>query len=134
MKYLTEDEIKEINRQVINRAGEGSIGVLDSNGLNSIVEAPKQVFFGHEAYPTIWLKAAYYLQKITKKHLFTDGNKRTALEAAKVFLLLNEVDVHFHGIEAGQMVLDVTMAPDSEEVMLRVAKYLKQHQTNKRES
>lgn len=128
MEYLTEDEIIEINRQVITLAGEGLTGVLDSNGLNSIAEAPKQVFFGHEAYPTIWLKAAYYLQKITKKHIFADGNKRTALESAKVFLMLNDINVVFKGIEAGQMVLDVTNSPDSEQVMLKIAQYLKQHQ------
>lgn len=130
MEYLTEEELIEINRQIILRTGEGSIGVLDHNGLNSVVESPKQVFFGREAYPTIWLKAAYYLQKITKKHVFADGNKRTALEAAKVFLMLNNINLHFEGIEAGQMVLDVTNSPDSEEVMLKVAEYLKKHQVD----
>lgn len=130
MEYLTEEELIEINRRIIRRAGEGSIGVSDHNGLNSVVEAPKQVFFGREAYPTIWLKAAYYLQKITKKHLFADGNKRTAFEAAKVFLLLNGITLHFEGIGAGQMVLDITNSPDSEEVMLKVADYLKEHQDN----
>ena len=128
MEYLTEEDLIEINRRIIRRAGEGSIGLLDNNGLNSVVEAPKQVFFGREAYPTVWLKAAYYLQKITKKHLFADGNKRTAFEAAKVFLILNGITLHFEGIEAGQRVLDVTNSPDSEEVMLKVAEYLKKHQ------
>lgn len=85
MEYLTEEDLIEINRRIIRRAGEGSIGLLDNNGLNSVVEAPKQVFFGREAYPTVWLKAAYYLQKITKKHLFADGNKRTALKLPKYF-------------------------------------------------
>lgn len=128
MEYLTEEELIEINRQIIRRAGEGSIGVLDVNGLNRVIEAPKQVFFGREAYPTVWLKAAYYLQKITKKHLFADGNKRTAFEAAKVFLILNGITLHFEGIDAGQMVIDVTNSPDSEEIMLKVAEYLKKHQ------
>lgn len=131
MKYLTEGELIEINRRIIRRAGEGSIGVMDINGLNSVIEAPKQVFFGREAYPTIWLKAAYYLQKITKKHLFADGNKRTAFEAAKVFLMLNGITLQFEGIEAGRMILDVTNSPDSEEVMLKVAEYLKKHRINK---
>lgn len=131
MEYLTEEELIEINRQIIRRAGEGSIDVLDVNELNSVIEAPKQVFFGHEAYPTVWLKAAYYLQKITKKHLFADGNKRTAFEAAKVFLILNGITLHFKGIEAGQMVLDITNSPDSEEVLLKVAEYLKKHQVKK---
>lgn len=128
MEYLTEDEIIEINRRIIELAGEGSLGVLDPKGLNSIVEAPKQTFFGREAYPTVWLKAAYYLQKITKKHIFADGNKRTALEAAKIFLLLNEIKLKFSGIEVGKMVIDVTTSPDSEEVMLRIAQYLREHQ------
>jgi death-on-curing protein len=128
MEYLTEDEIIEINSRIIELAGEGSLGVLDPKGLNSIVEAPKQTFFGREAYPTVWLKAAYYLQKITKKHIFADGNKRTALEAAKIFLLLNGVKLKFSGIEAGKMVIDVTTSPDSEEVMLRIAQYLREHQ------
>ena len=129
MEYLTEEELIEINRRIIRRAGEGSIGVVAVNGLNSVIEAPKQVFFGREAYPTVWLKAAYYLQKITKKHLFADGNKRTAFEATKVFLILNGINLRFEGIEAGQMVLDVTNSPDTEEVMLKVAEYLKKHQS-----
>ncbi|MGM9907067.1 type II toxin-antitoxin system death-on-curing family toxin [Limosilactobacillus sp.] len=132
MEYLTEEELIEINRRIILRAGEGSIGVLDHNGLNSVVESPKQVFFGREAYPTVWLKAAYYLQKITKKHVFADGNKRTALEAAKIFLILNGIKLHFEGIEAGRVVLTVTNSPDSEEVMLKVAEYLKKHQVKRK--
>lgn len=128
MKYLTGAELIEINRQVIRRAGEGSIRLQDPKGLDSVVESPNQVFFGREAYPTVWLKAAYYLQKITKKHIFADGNKRTALEATKVFLMLNGISLHFEGIEAGQLALDVTNSPDSEEVMFKVAEYLKKHQ------
>lgn len=29
MEYLTEEELIEINRRIIQRAGEGSVGVLD---------------------------------------------------------------------------------------------------------
>lgn len=130
MEYLTEDEIIEINRQIILEAGQGLISLIDPKGLNSVVESPKQVFFDREAYPTVWLKSAYYLQKITKKHLFADGNKRTALEAAKVFLLLNDVHIKFQGIEAGKMVLDITTAPDSENVMIKIARFLRDHQVN----
>lgn len=52
MQYLTEKQIEYINKTIIENAGIGSIGVLDPGGLNSIVAAPKQVFFGKEAYPT----------------------------------------------------------------------------------
>ena len=83
-----------------------------------------------KAYPTFGLKAAYYLQKITKKHLFSDGNKRTSFEATKVFLILNGITLHFEGVEARQMVLDITNFPDSEEVMLKMTEYLKKHKLN----
>lgn len=38
MEYLTKEELIEINRRIICRAGEGSVSVLDHNGLNSVVE------------------------------------------------------------------------------------------------
>lgn len=127
MEYLTEKEIIAINKAVINSAGIGMIKLLDPNGLNSIVVSPKQVFFGREAYPTIWLKAAYYLQKIAKKHVFADGNKRTALEAAHIFLLLNGYDLKTKGIEKGEFVLEITNSPDSEHIMITIAEFLKKH-------
>lgn len=127
MRYLTEKQIEYINKTVIEHAGIGSVGILDAGGLNSIVAAPKQVFFGKEAYPTIWLKAAYYLQKIAKKHVFVDGNKRTAMEAASMFLLLNGYDLNTKSEELGRFTLNVTNSPDSEHVMLEIAKYFKIH-------
>lgn len=127
MRYLTKEELLLINKKVIEAYDEGLIGVLDSNGLESIVAAPKQSFFGREAYPTIWLKAAYYLQKIAKKHVFADGNKRTAYQAAYVFLFLNGYQLENEGKLTGEFVLKITNSPDSEEVMLLIAKYLKAH-------
>lgn len=125
MKYLTEKQIEYINKTVIEYAGVGSIGILDAGGLSGIVAAPKQVFFGKEAYPTVWLKAAYYLQKIAKKHVFVDGNKRTAMEAASMFLLLNGYDLNTKPEELGRFTLNITNSPDSEHVMLEIAKYFK---------
>ena len=125
MRYLTKKQIIRINKRVIENAGIGSIGILDYGGLDSIVESPKQAFFGRDAYPTVWLKAAYYLQKIAKKHVFADGNKRTALEATSIFLLLNGYDLKVDGI--GHFVLKVTNAPDTEHMMIEIAVYLKKH-------
>ncbi|MCI1553057.1 MAG: hypothetical protein LKH74_03965 [Levilactobacillus sp.] len=66
MRYL----LTMVNRRVITGAGEGTIGIADNNGLDAIVNQPQAAFFGREAYPTIWLKAACMLQKITQKHVF----------------------------------------------------------------
>lgn len=91
----------------------GKLTIFVSLTIPAILILPKQVFFGREAYPTVCLKAAYYLQKITEKRLFADSNKRIAFEAAKIFLLLNVVILHVKSVQ---------------EVMLKVAKYLKNHQ------
>lgn len=87
MEYLTEKEILAVNRQVIRKAGEGVYGLQYPEGLSLVVEQPQMVVFGAELYPTIWVKAAYVMQKITKKHIFSDGNKRTAYVATKLFLM-----------------------------------------------
>lgn len=78
MIYLTEIEIIEVNRYVLTGVGQTYQGIQYPAGLSLVVEQPKMVVFGHTLYPTIWLKAAYLMQKITKKYIFVDGNKRTA--------------------------------------------------------
>lgn len=45
--------------------------------------------FDEPLYPTVTDKAAVYCFNIIGNHLFTDGNKRTGLEAALAFLKLN---------------------------------------------
>lgn len=85
MNYLIEGDLIEINRLVIEAAQEGTVGVTDPSGLDANVQQPSQQFFGREAYPTIWLKAAFLLQKMTKKHVFFDGNKRTTFMATAFF-------------------------------------------------
>ncbi|GFH40040.1 type II toxin-antitoxin system death-on-curing family toxin [Lactococcus insecticola] len=90
-----------------------------------IVEQPKQIAFGQELYPTVWIKAAFILQKITKKHAFSDGNKRTAIQAALSFLHINvydPVDKDFIN-QSEEFVLSITNSPDNEETMLQVAKW-----------
>ncbi|MCB9294915.1 MAG: type II toxin-antitoxin system death-on-curing family toxin [Lewinellaceae bacterium] len=46
--------------------------------------------FEQEIYPEIYDKAAVYMFNIISNHVFQDGNKRTGLEAALLFLKLNK--------------------------------------------
>jgi len=64
----------------------GSHGVRDHHAVLSLTEAPKQAFSGKELYPTIFDKAAIYARDIIMNHPFIDGNKRTGMVAASVFL------------------------------------------------
>lgn len=126
-RYLTKHQIIQINRGVISAAKKVSLGIQYPQGLDTVVEQPKQVLFGKELYPTIWLKAAFIIQKITKKHIFADGNKRTALITGLTFLRLNNHDVSFSEDEKVNLMVSLTNSPDSENVMLNLALKLEQH-------
>lgn len=127
MHYLNKLTLIAINKQVINRANKNNAGVQYPQGLDIVVEQPKQILFGHELYPTIWLKAAFILQKITKKHIFIDGNKRTALVSATYFLRKNNYDLNFTKDEGLKFILYVTNQADTEETMKFAADWLKVH-------
>lgn len=128
MRYLTKAELIEINRYAVQMVGGSNYGVQSESSLDTVIEQPKQVVFGREIYPDIWIKAAFILQKITKKHVFVDGNKRTSIQAALYFLTINGHRVsNISGVneDAEKLVLMVTNAPDSDEIMLYIAEWLK---------
>ena len=85
MHYLTAAEILVIHDRLIHTIG-GSLGLRDENLLRSLAERPKASFGGQKQFPTIFLKAAAYMEGIATYHVFVDGNKRTALTATYVFL------------------------------------------------
>lgn len=70
---------------VIDETG-GSHGIRDYHALAVLEDLPKQKAFGREFYPTAFDKAAVYARNIIGAHPFVDGNKRTAMTAAAVFL------------------------------------------------
>lgn len=90
MRYLTEKEIITLNVYVIEKySSKEPIGVKEPTALNMLVNAPQQYVFGREQYPTIELKAANLVRNLVKKHVFYNGNKRTALMTMIVFLKVN---------------------------------------------
>lgn len=127
MIFLTKSDLIRINQLVIARAGSETHGVQYPQGLDIVVEQPKQVVFGQELYPNVWIKAAFIIQKITKKHIFADGNKRTALLAGLSFLKANEISLRFSMEEGESLILSVTNSPDNDEVMVTLAEWLKKH-------
>lgn len=126
IQYLTKQQLLEINKYTVEMVGGSNYGVLSESGLDMVIEAPKQIVFGHELYPTIWLKAAFILQKITKKHIFSDGNKRTSIQASLYFLHLNGYRVWDIKLvnNAEEFLVSVTNSPDNEETMREIAKWL----------
>lgn len=85
MKYFDLEELLLLHFKIIEDFG-GSHGVRDEGRLEAAIAGPKQEVFGDELYPTIYEKAAVYLRGVIADHLFVDGNKRTAITLAGIFL------------------------------------------------
>lgn len=124
--YLTRNELIRLNHDIRPEVPTDEL-VQYAPGLDVVVMQPQQVLFGRELYPTLWLKAAFIMQKITKKHIFTNGNKRTSLTATAYFLYKNNYDLVITNKEAIDIVLFATNEEDSEENMQKIADWLKEH-------
>lgn len=88
MKYLSAEEILLIHHQLIERYG-GSHGTRDLERVKSAAIAPAQVVFGKEQYKNVFGKAAAYARNLIADHPFRDGNKRTGMAVAAMFLKRN---------------------------------------------
>ncbi|GAB2492243.1 type II toxin-antitoxin system death-on-curing family toxin [Nocardiopsis aegyptia] len=66
-----------------------SVTLRDPGQLHAAVLRPQTSAFGEDAYPGLWEKAAALMQSILIGHPLSDGNKRLAWLAAKVFLRYN---------------------------------------------
>ena len=87
--FLEVDQVLEIHARMISEFG-GDSGVRDRGLLESAVRIPQATFGGKLLHGSIPEIAAAYLFHLCMNHPFVDGNKRTALATAEVFLLLNE--------------------------------------------
>jgi death-on-curing protein len=65
----------------------GLSGIRDAGLLDSALNRPLQLF--HSGTPSFFDLAASYAEGIVKNHPFLDGNKRSGLMAAALFLEAN---------------------------------------------
>lgn len=126
MKYLKIEEILRLHFKVVEDYG-GAHGVRDEGRLKSVAEAPAQEVFGVEQYPDIYQKAAVYLRNIIADHPFFDGNKRTGLTVASVFLIRNGVRLTASPKELEDFT--VTVATDHLDISA-IAIWLSEHTTH----
>ena len=123
MKYLTLEEMLQLHFAVIEDFG-GSHGVRDEGRLKSVVPAPAQEVFRAEQYQTVHEKAAVYLRNIIGDLPFADGNKRTGVTVAGVFLFRNGVKLTARPKELEDFA--VKIAIDHLEIA-EIAVWLQQH-------
>ena len=67
------------------------------------------------------------MQKITKKHIFEDGNKRTAYISTLLFLHRNGYQLRLTTDEAEALILQITLADDTEDEMKKIATVLERN-------
>jgi len=92
IELLTLAEVIEIHSDQIKHYG-GSAGMRDINLLSSAVAMAYATFSGDFLHQDIYEMAAAYAFHICQNHPFIDGNKRTALASALVFLELSGISI-----------------------------------------
>jgi death on curing protein len=86
--FLTPEQVLFIHARLVSETG-GSHGVRDLGLLESAVARPQASFDGQDLYPDLFAKAAALLESLIGNHPFVDGNKRTGITAAGLFLKMN---------------------------------------------
>jgi death-on-curing protein len=90
--WLLEETLTAIHHRQIAEHG-GSEGLRDEGLLLSALARPQNLLAYGEPAPDLASLAAAYAYGIARNHPFVDCNKRTALVAARTFLILNGVDL-----------------------------------------
>lgn len=90
--FLSFTEVLEIQRVQAENYG-GDLTLRDRGLLESALAMPESSFGGEFLHTTLFAMAAAYAYHIAENQPFVDGNKRTGLAAALVFLELNGVEI-----------------------------------------
>ncbi|MDD2764939.1 MAG: type II toxin-antitoxin system death-on-curing family toxin [Opitutaceae bacterium] len=123
--HLTVAQIGEIHAAVLEEFG-GLSGIADQGLLEAAVAAPQASAFGQSPYADLAEVAAAYLFYLCRNHPFQDGNKRTAMTAAIVFLRLNGVEPRPDSPAWESLVIDVAASRlDRAQTTQRLRKLLK---------
>ncbi|WP_396214123.1 type II toxin-antitoxin system death-on-curing family toxin [Gemmatimonas sp.] len=120
-RWLTETTLLAIHAQQVERFG-GAHGVLNQNVVLSALPRPQQRW-SYDDSADLAEFAAAYLVGFARSQGFNDGNKRTGLACALVFLALNGAALHVNGAELYAITMKVAtnQAGDAE-----VAAYLRE--------
>jgi death-on-curing protein len=86
--FLSVEDVLALHDDQLRLFG-GSAGIRDANALESAVATPASTFDGSFLHEDVFVMAAAYAFHIAETQPFVDGNKRTGLNAALVFLDIN---------------------------------------------
>ena len=104
--FLSVSDVIEIHERVIEEFG-GHAGLRDRGLLESAAAMPHAMFSGHYLHAELPDMAAAYHYHLCANHPFVDGNKRVAVTAAEVFLLVNGLELHCTDKELQKITLGI---------------------------
>lgn len=121
---LTSKQILKIHDNEIKKYG-GEYGIREEGTFDMLVNAPYQSIFGMDCYPSIFDKAAKYLEGFARHQVFYDGNKRTALVVCGTFLAINNYHLQLEPLQFYKLTLNIAnnKSIETEEI----SKFLKEH-------
>lgn len=122
-RFLSEAELVAINEEMISRYG-GLHGVKDINLLRLAIGRPQMSVGFQDAYKSVFDKAAALFHSVINNHPFLDGNKRTSLFSAILFLEYNGWSVEFKRKEAVKF---TRKAHNDDLTVDQISQWLKEH-------
>jgi death-on-curing protein len=120
--WLAKEALLLLHRESLRQFG-GADGVRDEGLLDSALARPLNRF-AYEEERDLCRLAAAYAKGIAQNHPFVDGNKRAALAAAGVFLMLNGMELVAEPGMVTVAVLDLAAGDMSED---EFAAWLRDH-------
>lgn len=116
--FFSIEQILELHRVSIEMEG-GKDGIRDQAVLESTVMAPQATFDGDYLHHSIQEIAAAYLYYICQNHPCFDGNKRTAVRAALVYLHIHHIHLDLETDTFEHFILSVAQGNEDKGDILR---------------
>jgi death-on-curing protein len=113
MKWLTKGMVESFHQESLVRFG-GAPGIRDDGLLESALARPENIHVYRPEADAFTLAAAY-CAGIVRNHPFVDGNKRTGLLSAVVFLQVKGVTLVFDEASIVTMVVGLAAGEIGEE-------------------
>ncbi len=127
--YPTIEQICQVNRRMIEEFGGLFLppnNLSNLGALEYILDVIKSSIYGYTGYSTLKQKASAIAYHIISRHVFWDGNKRTAIHSAWEFLNSNGIPIF---LDSSIEELSVAIAA-REATQDELLKWMHNHQDN----
>lgn len=122
-QYLLPEQVLFLHSRLIVETGRAH-GVRDLGMLRSAIGPPQTTFDHQEFCPDLFTKAAALMDSLVRNHPFVDGNKRTAIAAAGIFLSINQYQLV---VENAEMVRFTLACAQSQLSLVEITDWFKRH-------